>query len=136
MVAAATPDTERNEQLVLVLTAAVDADCDGELADEKSGAPGFRSSQTLLPGQCIVYRTDYRNDGDFPLHKVVVRTPLPDRLVYVPGTAEHVLTPPGLWPRALHIPAEGDSGGLIWRFSGGLAPGEAGRVEFRVRLEP
>lgn len=133
---AATPTIERDTYLRLNLTAAVDSDCDGDLADETEANALFDTEKLLEAGQCLVYRTDYSNDGDFAIRKVEVRTPVPDFMVYQDGSASHVETPPGLWPDEPKPPAGGRGGDLVWSFKGGLAPGEAGRVEFIVKLQP
>ncbi len=133
---AATPTIERDTHLRLHLTAAVDSNCNGELADETADNAVFGTEKLLTPGQCLIYRTDYSNDGDFSIRKVEVRTPVPEFMVYQPGTAAHVDTPPGLWPDKPKPPARGRGGDLIWPFKGGLAPGETGRIEFIVKLDP
>jgi hypothetical protein len=133
---AATPSIERDTYLRLHLTAAVDSNCDGDLTDETAENASFGTEKLLTPGQCLIYRTDYSNDGDFAIRKVEVRTPVPEFMVYLPGTASHVETPPGLWPDTPQPPVRGRGGDLVWPFKGGLAPGEAGRVEFTVRLDP
>ena len=133
---AATPSIERETYLRLHLTAAVDSNCDGDLSDETLDNARFGTEKLLTPGQCLIYRTDYSNDGDFAIRKVEVRTPVPEFMVYLPGTAAHVETPPGLWPDKPKPPARGRGGDLVWPFKGGLAPGEAGRVEFTVKLDP
>lgn len=134
--ASASTMTEREEELVLEMSAAVDSNCNGRLEDETLENASFETAKLLNPGECIVYRTDYRNVGDFPLRKVEVRTPVPDYMVYVSGTAQHVETPPGLSAVPLREPEDGWSGDLFWTFSGGLGPGESGRVEFMVKLLP
>ncbi len=133
---AATPTTERDTYLSLHLTAAVDSNCDGKLSDETEENAIFATEKLLETGQCLVYRTDYSNTGDFAIRKVEVRTPVPDFMVYQDGSASHVETPPGLWPGAPQPPEGGRGGDLVWPFKGGLAPGEAGRIEFTVKLQP
>ena len=133
---AATPTTERDTHLRLHLTAAVDSNCDGDLLDETAKNASFGTEKLLEAGQCLVYRTDYSNDGDFAIRKVEVRTPVPDFMVYQDGSAAHVETPPGLWPSTPRPPEGGRGGDLVWPFKGGLAPGEAGRIEFTVKLQP
>lgn len=133
---AATPTTERETYLSLHLTAAVDSDCDGSLADETEKNATFDTEKLLEAGQCLVYRTDYSNRGDFAIRKVEVRTPVPNFMVYQDGSASHVETPPGLWPVDPQPPEGGRGGDLVWPFKGGLAPGEKGRVEFIVKLQP
>ena len=135
-VEAATPAVERDTYLRLHLTAAVDSDCDGDLSDETDANASFDTEKLLEAGQCLVYRTDYSNDGDFAIRKVEVRTPVPEFMVYQAGSASHVDTPPGLWPIEPKPPEGGRGGDLVWPFEGGLAPGEAGRVEFIVKLDP
>ncbi len=133
---AATPTIERDTYLSLHLTAAVDSNCDGELSDESAENATFGTEKLLEAGQCLVYRTDYSNNGDFAIRKVEVRTPVPDFMVYQDGSASHVETPPGLWPVKPQPPEGGRGGDLVWPFKGGLAPGETGRVEFIVKLQP
>ena len=133
---AATPTVDRDTYLSLSLTAAVDSNCDGSLSDETEANALFDTEKLLEAGQCLVYRTDYSNDGDFAIRKVEVRTPVPDFMVYQAGSASHVETPPGLWPVEPQPPEGGRGGDLVWPFKGGLAPGEAGRIEFIVRLDP
>ena len=133
---AATPAIERDTYLSLTLTAAVDSDCDGNLSDETEENATFAIEKLLEAGQCLVYRTDYANNGDFAIRKVEVRTPVPHFMVYQNGSASHVETPPGLWPDKPKPPEGGRGGDLVWPFKGGLAPGETGRVEFIVKLEP
>lgn len=135
-VGAATPTIERDTYLSLHLTAAVDSNCDGELTDETKENATFGAEKLLEAGQCLVYRTDYSNEGDFAIRKVEVRTPVPDFMVYQDGSASHVETPPGLWPVKPQPPEGGRGGDLVWPFKGGLAPGEKGRVEFIVKLQP
>lgn len=133
---AATPGVERERSLRLHLTAAVDSDCDGDLVDEPGDNAQFGTEKTLAAGQCVIYRTDYTNDGDFAIRRVELRTPVPEFMVYRPGSAAHVETPPGLSPRRPVPPTRGRGGDLVWPFQGGLGPGEAGRVEFHVVLDP
>lgn len=133
---AATPTTGRDTGLRLELSAAVDSNCNGDLADETADNAHFSAEKVLEAGQCLVYRTDYSNDGDFAIRKVEVRTPVPPFMVYLSGTAEHVETPPGLRPAPPKPPAGGRNGDLVWPFVGGLGPGESGRVEFIVKLDP
>jgi len=133
---AATPSIERDTALRLHLSAAVDSDCDGSLSDETPAHASFDTEKVMRAGQCLIYRTDYHNDGDFAIRQVELRTPLPDFMVYVDGSAEHVETPPGLWPVSPRPPVNGRHGDVVWPFKGDLAPGETGRVEFGVRLMP
>ena len=135
-VLAATPSSGRDKALRLYLTAAADRNCNGDLSDETEEDAAFGVEKLLEAGQCLIYRTDYSNDGDFAIRKVEVRTPVPKFMVYLEGTADHVATPPGLWPIEPKPPAGGRDGDLVWPFNGGLAPGEFGRIEFVVKLQP
>ena len=69
---AATPTIERDTYLSLHLTAAVDSNCNGELTDESAENATFGTEKLLEAGQCLVYRTDYSNNGDFAIRKVEV----------------------------------------------------------------
>ena len=111
---AATPTTERDTYLSLHLTAAVDSNCDGSLSDETEKNATFSTEKLLEAGQCLVYRTDYSNTGDFAIRKVEVRTPVPNFMVYQDGSASHVETPPGLWPADPKPPEGGRGGDLVW----------------------
>ena len=127
---AATPQKPRPPQLQLLMDSALDADCDG--AEET----GFAVTRVLAPGQCVVYRTRYANAGDLPLRRLAIRTPVPRLTAYREGSASHVVTPPGLDPGAVELPAEGHPGVVLWRFGGALGPGEAGELRFAVILTP
>lgn len=135
-VQAATPSSGRDTALRLYLTAAADRNCNGDLTDETAEDASFGVEKLLEAGQCLVYRTDYINDGDFAIRKIEVRTPVPKFMVYLEGTAAHVDTPPGLQPVKPKPPAGGRGGDLVWPFHGGLGPGEIGRIEFVVKLSP
>jgi len=129
------PEPEQQE-LYLFMVAAVDRDCDGDLKDEAEADRRFTTQKTLAPAECIVYRTRYRNDGIFGIRHMRVTNLVPGQMVFIPGSAEHVSTPPGLWPEPTVSPGENEDGSLIWRFGGALEPGETGEIQFRVRLVP
>ena len=124
------------KELYLFMVAAVDRDCDGDLTDEAAEDRSFSTQKTLAPAECIVYRTRYRNDGDFGIRHMRVTNLVPGQMVFIPGSAEHVSTPHGLWPQTTVSPGENEDGSLIWRFGGALGPGETGEIQFRVRLVP
>ncbi len=132
----ATLPVEEEQELHLFMVAAIDRDCDGDLSDEDAEDGTFATQKTLLPAQCVVYRTRYRNDGTFGIRHMRVTNLVPRQMVYIDGSAEHVRTPHGLWPEQTVAPSENEDGSLIWRFGGALAPGETGEIQFRVRLEP
>ena len=134
--AGASVAVEEDQDLYLFMVAAVDRDCDGDLADEAASDRRFTTQKTLLPAECVVYRTRYRNDGRFGIRHMRVTNIVPNHMVFIPGSAEHVSTPPGLWPEPAVSPSESEDGSLIWRFGGALGPGESGAIQFRVRLEP
>ncbi len=132
----ATVGERSGRELYLFMVAAVDRDCDGDLTDEAERDRNFATQKTLAPAECIVYRTRYRNDGDFGIRHMRVTNIVPAQMVYIPGSAEHISTPPGLWPQPSVLPSENEEGSIIWRFGGALAPGETGEIQFRVRLVP
>ncbi len=133
--AASIPKAE-NKELYLFMVAAVDRDCDGDLTDEEDRDRNFATQKTLAPAECIIYRTRYRNDGAFGIRHMRVTNIVPRQMVYIPGSAKHIATPPGLWPEPPVSPGENEDGSLIWRFGGALEPGETGEIQFRVRLVP
>ena len=134
--ALASISNEQKDKLYLYMKAAVDRDCDGALNDETEDDRTFTTRKSLLPGECVVYRTRYRNDGTFGIRHLRVTNEMPGPMKFIPGSDEHVETPPGLWPEAVVTPEESDDGALIWRFGGALAPGEEGALQFRARLVP
>lgn len=134
--AEATIRNTQQQELHLFMVAAVDRDCDGDLTDEAERDRNFATQKTLAPAECIVYRTRYRNDGAFGIRHMRVTNIVPSQMVFIPGSAEYVTTPPGLLPKTAVAPDENDEGSLIWRFDGALEPGEAGEIQFRVRLVP
>lgn len=138
--AARTADAAMREpaekELYLFMVAAVDRDCDGDLSDEAERDRVFGTQKTLAPKECLIYRTRYRNDGEFGIRHMRVTNIVPNQMVFIPGSAEHVSTPPGLWPEPSVMPSENEDGSIIWRFGGALAPGETGELQFRVKLVP
>lgn len=127
---------EQKDELYLYMKAAVDRDCDGALEDESSEDRTFTTRKSLSPGQCVIYRTQYRNEGTFGIRHLRVTNEMPGPMIFILGSDEHIQTPPGLWPEATVTPDESDDGSLIWRFGGALAPGEEGALQFRARLLP
>ena len=134
--ALATLPSETKEDLHLYMVAAVDRDCDGNLEDESIEDSSFSTQKTLVPDQCIIYRTRYRNDGSFEIRHMRVTNIVPRHMVFINGSTEYVHTPEGLWPDTPVAPSENEDGSVIWRFGGALAPGEKGEIQFRVRLSP
>ena len=132
----ATIGSPEQQELYLFMVAAVDRDCDGDLTDEAERDRNFATQKTLAPAECIIYRTRYRNDGEFGIRHMRVTNIVPQQMVFINGSAEHVTTPPGLWPDTPVAPDENEDGSVIWRFGGALEPGETGEIQFRVRLEP
>jgi len=127
---------EDKDALFLFMKAAVDRDCDGTLEDEKQEDRVFATQKSLSPSECVIYRTEYRNDGSFPIRHLRVTNKMPNPMRFMVGSAQHRSIPPGLRPETPLIPQQDRGGELIWRFSGSLGPGEQGILEFRARLEP
>jgi len=114
---------------------ALDRDCDGDLSDELPGDANFEITKNADPGDCVVFRITYRNDGTGDVSDVDVRDQVPAYTVYEAGTASFEVTPPRLTPGALTAPAGGARGALSFPYTGTVEPGQEGSVVYGVRVE-
>lgn len=114
---------------------ALDRDCDGDLSDEVPTDASFEVTKNADPGDCVVFRITYRNDGTGDISNVDVRDQVPAYTIYRGGTAAFDVTPSGLTPGTLTAPADGARGALSFPYTGTVEPGEEGSVVYGVRLE-
>ena len=86
---------------------------------------------TAGPGENVVYRITFRNQGSQPLQSLVVQDVVPAFTTFVSQSA-------GPLPTGLSGPTFARSGtngsALQWTFGGALAPNATGYVEFTVRI--
>jgi len=136
MIAQAAIPESGQDKLFLFMKAALDRDCDGELKDETEEDRAFSTRKSLRPQECVIYRTEYRNDGSFPIRHLRVTNQMPGPMSFITGSTQFLQTPPGLRPGTPLTPATERGGELIWRFDGALAPGERGEIQFRAKLTP
>ncbi|MEL6316542.1 MAG: hypothetical protein AAFR16_02760, partial [Pseudomonadota bacterium] len=116
---------------------AVDRDCDGALADESAQDAAFEPVKSAAPGECVVMRLSFRNDGATPVERVVIEDRLVAGAALVADSARFAATPAGLVGGGVRVTDEaaGARGrALSFRFVGALSPGLEGVVEYRVRL--
>ncbi|MEO0465543.1 MAG: hypothetical protein AAF216_03290 [Pseudomonadota bacterium] len=114
---------------------ALDRDCDGSLTDELPTDASFEITKNAEPGDCVVFRITYRNDGTGQISDVDVRDQVPAYTLYRSGTAAFEMTPSGLTPGTLTAPADGTRGALAFPYTGTVEPGEEGSVVYGVRVE-
>lgn len=122
-------------ELVAGKLMALDRDCDGDLSDEMPTDASFEVTKNADPGDCVVFRITYRNDGTGDVSDVDVRDQVPAYTIYRGGTAAYDVTPSSLTPGTLTAPADGARGALSFPYTGTVEPGEEGSVVYGVRLE-
>lgn len=87
---------------------------------------------TAAPGDTIIYRVTFTNQGASPLRKLSVHDAVPAFTGFSAAGVDSL--PVGLTLAVLTHPAAGDTGLITWEFSGDLPPGGAGTVTFSVAL--
>ncbi|MEL6980425.1 MAG: hypothetical protein AAGM38_17350, partial [Pseudomonadota bacterium] len=138
---------DRLDAVAATRVMAVDRDCDGALADEAAQDALFEPLKDAAPGECVVMRLIFKNDGDAVIERVLVEDRAPSAVAFAPGSARFVSTPDGVVGGAIEEPSpaagprrgagsdDAAAGAAIrFRFVGALAPGRGGMVEYRVRL--
>ncbi|MEM1086537.1 MAG: hypothetical protein AAGH90_02320 [Pseudomonadota bacterium] len=113
---------------------AIDRDCDGSLADESAADAVFEVTKGAAPGECVVYRITFRNEGTGAVTNVDVRDMTPAFTVYVGGSASYETVPVGLTPGTATTPPANDNGALSFPYTGSLPAGEEGAVTYGVRV--
>ena len=89
---------------------------------------------TAKPGDYLVYTISYSNPGSAALSSIVIRDATPPWTVFDSATCATL--GPGLSGCAVsQQPAAGASGAVTWTLIGSLAPGGAGSVSYRVRVQ-
>ncbi|MEM6671160.1 MAG: hypothetical protein AAF661_18310 [Pseudomonadota bacterium] len=110
---------------------AVDRDCDGLLDNERTQDAVFEPVKEAAPGECVVMRIEFSNEGGVSVEQVNVDDVLPGGVRLLEGSPRFVETPSGLVGGVID---RSRADRLNFRFVGFLAPGEKGLVEYRVRL--
>ncbi|MEM1036683.1 MAG: hypothetical protein AAGI14_07980 [Pseudomonadota bacterium] len=113
---------------------AIDRDCDGSLSDESAGDATFEIAKGAAPGECVIYRISFRNEGTGAVTNVDVRDMTPAFTVYVGGSAAYETTPSGLVSGTASTPAANDNGALSFPYTGSLSSGDEGAVTYGVRV--
>lgn len=114
---------------------AIDRDCDGTLSDEAPADATFEQAKGAAPGECVIYRITFRNEGTGAVTNVDVKDITPAFTLYVGGSAAYETTPPGLSPGTPTTPAANDNGPLSFPYAGSLASGEEGAVTYGVKVD-
>ena len=113
---------------------AIDRDCDGSLSDESVGDATFEIAKGAAPGECVIYRISFRNEGTGAVTNVDVRDMTPAFTVYVGGSAAYETTPSGLVSGTATTPAANANGALSFPYTGSLSSGDEGAVTYGVRV--
>lgn len=123
---------------------AVDRDCDGDRGDELGQDALFEASKLAAPGECVIMRLEFENQGARAVERVVIEDRPPSASRYVARSARFATTPSGLISGAIHEPvahgatapeAQDAAEGLVrFDYFGVLGPGQSGAVEYSVRL--
>jgi uncharacterized repeat protein (TIGR01451 family) len=127
----------RTGKMTAVKTMALDTDCDGILSDESAADAAFEVNKQTSPGQCVVYRIAFSNDGTGALSDLRVEDAVPAFSTYVGASAAFLITPPGLTPDSITQPPNGGTGGIEWRYltADTLNPGLSGAVTYEVKVD-
>ena len=110
---------------------AVDRDCDGSLGNERTQDAIFEAVKEAAPGECVVMRIAFENEGGVSVEQVSVSDALPVGVTFLDGSARFLETPLGLVGGAID---RSRADRLSFDFVGFLAPGQRGTVEYRVRV--
>ncbi|MEO0548290.1 MAG: hypothetical protein AAFZ91_00095 [Pseudomonadota bacterium] len=121
-------------ELTAAKSMAIDRDCDGSLSDESTSDATFEGQKGAAPGECVIYRISFRNEGTGAVTNVDVRDMTPAFTIYVGGSAAYETTPTALTPGTPMTPAANDSGPLSFPYSGSLPSGDEGAVTYGVRV--
>jgi uncharacterized repeat protein (TIGR01451 family)/fimbrial isopeptide formation D2 family protein len=113
---------------------AIDRDCDGSLADETAADATFEDAKGAAPGECVIYRITFRNEGTGTVTNIDVRDVTPAFTVYIGGSATYETTPATLTPGTAATPSANDNGPLSFPYGGSLPAGEEGAVTYGVRV--
>lgn len=106
-----------------------------------------------IPGEVLIFRINYRNEGKEPARNVQLTNPVPGEMVYIGGTAEGKRADVAFsvdggqsfaQPAVLTIAAEdgterpaepADYTHIRWQVRDPVPPGGEGSVSFRARLK-
>ena len=87
---------------------------------------------TAKPGDTLTYTLAFTNQGTAALASLMVFDNTPAYTTFVSATAGTL--PAGLTLTSSTNPGAGNSGAVQWNFSGSLAPGAGGTVQFLVKV--
>jgi uncharacterized repeat protein (TIGR01451 family) len=87
---------------------------------------------TALPGETITYTITYANNSDAPLASVIIYDATPAFTTFISATNSTL--PTNFTAIAISAPSVGASGAVKWTFTGTLAPGSTGAVEYKVNV--
>ena len=124
-------------KMTAVKTMALDTNCDGDLGDESAADATFEAAKQASPGQCVVYRIAFSNEGTGALSDLRVEDAVPAFSTYVGASAAFLITPPGLTPDDITQPPDGGPGGSVGRYltADTLNPGLTGAVTYEVKVD-
>ncbi|MEL6823443.1 MAG: hypothetical protein AAFP70_16920, partial [Calditrichota bacterium] len=108
--------------ITLKKTQALDTSCNGF-----PGTAFVESVFNVSPGECVIYRGEIINSGNFPVEGVIISDLIPSYT-----TLEGLVTTTR--GSVTQSPAQGERGRIVVAI-GTLAPGESAVIEFSVKLD-
>ncbi|MEQ9308872.1 MAG: SdrD B-like domain-containing protein [Balneolaceae bacterium] len=87
-----------------------------------------------LPGENLTYTITYINNGDDPISTMEVKDSTPAYTTFVSASFSS-LASLSLTGCTITAPIVGESGGVIWTFTGTLDPGQTGTVTYTVKID-
>jgi uncharacterized repeat protein (TIGR01451 family)/fimbrial isopeptide formation D2 family protein len=113
---------------------AIDKNCNGDLSDEESDDSLFEVQKNILPGQCVVFKIKFTNQGTGPVTEVTIHDDTPAYTTYIGNSARFSMVPKNTTEGAITVPLDGEQGSLTWQLIGSLLAGDSGAVEYWVRV--
>ena len=114
---------------------AIDKNCNGDLNDEDITDSLFEVKKNILPGQCVVFKILFTNQGTGPVTEVNIYDDTPAFTTYIGNSARFSAIPKNMTEGNITEPLDGEQGALTWQLIGSLLAGDSGEVEYSVRVE-
>lgn len=89
---------------------------------------------TAPPGSTLTYTITFTNESAAPMTDLKITNTTPPYTTFVSATCDQPFAD-SLTDCAMTNPQSGQAGAIQWTFTGALAPAQAGRVSFTVKIE-
>ena len=121
-------------ELEAVKQMAIDKNCNGDLSDEDPTDSLFEVQKDIIPGQCVIFKIHFTNQGTGPLTEINIHDDTPAYTTYIENSAKFSIIPTGMTEGDITAPGDGEQGSLTWQLIGSLFAGDSGEVEYSVRV--